>query len=171
MGSQVEIRQPYTQELTKLNKKVILRTEVTRETMDFKSSIFIFVAALIFILPLAISSSISGAGGGVEGYISSVGACRGGYNPENNAGMTKYLDRNCRNRCDQDSSCQAYVVPVSGANWCETYTSIAATGDGRSAYQCFSKACRQNSDCGQDNYWAMDGTPSEGYGDCSLIKH
>ena len=35
--------------------------------MDFKSTIFIFVAALIFILPLAISSSTSGAGGGVEG--------------------------------------------------------------------------------------------------------
>jgi len=32
--------------------------------MDFKSTIFIFGAALIFILPLAISSPISAAGRG-----------------------------------------------------------------------------------------------------------
>merc|ERR1711963_1331737 len=35
----------------------------TRETMDFKSTIFIFGAVLIFILPLVISAPISGEGG------------------------------------------------------------------------------------------------------------
>ena len=35
--------------------------------MDFKSTIFIFGAALIFILPLVISSPISGEGGGGGG--------------------------------------------------------------------------------------------------------
>jgi len=75
MGIQVEIRQPYTKELTKLNKKDIFRTEITRVTMDFKSTIFIFGVALIFVLPLAISSPISGAVGGYEHTSSTV--CHG----------------------------------------------------------------------------------------------
>merc|ERR1712018_773318 len=62
MGIEVEIRQPFTKELTKLHKKNILRTRVTGQTMDFKSTIFIFGIALIFILPLVISSPISGEG-------------------------------------------------------------------------------------------------------------
>jgi len=44
-----------------------LGIEITRETMDFKSTIYIFGAALIFILPLVISSPISGAVGGAGG--------------------------------------------------------------------------------------------------------
>ena len=75
----------------------------------------------------------------VIGYIRSVGACRGGENPANNGGLTFHRDRNCLNRCNQDSSCTGYTVPVSGANWCETFTSVGVTGDGRSAYQCFTK--------------------------------
>merc|ERR1712018_1102115 len=59
---EVEIRQPFTKELTKLHKKDILRTRITRQTMDFKSTIFIFGVALIFILPLVISSPLSGVG-------------------------------------------------------------------------------------------------------------
>jgi len=33
-------------------RNIFLRTEITRETMDFKSTIFIFGTALIFILPI-----------------------------------------------------------------------------------------------------------------------
>ena len=53
--------------------------------------------------------------------------------------MINYRDRNCLNYCNHDRSCTGYGVPVSGANWCETYTSVGATGDGRSEYQCFMK--------------------------------
>ena len=75
----------------------------------------------------------------VIGYVSSVGACRGGENPENSAGLTFYRDSNCLDRCNQDSSCTGYNVPVDGSNWCETFTSVVATGDGRSRFQCFMK--------------------------------
>ena len=75
----------------------------------------------------------------VIGYIRSAGACRGGQNPENSAGLTFYRDRNCLNRCNQDTSCTGYTLPVSGANWCETFTSVGVTGDGRSGFQCFTK--------------------------------
>jgi len=43
-------------------RKTFLRTRITRQAMDFKSTIFIFGVALIFILPLVISSPISGGG-------------------------------------------------------------------------------------------------------------
>merc|ERR1711902_202471 len=46
--------------LHNLTRKTFLRTEITRLTMDFKSTIFIFGAALIFIPPLIISSPTSG---------------------------------------------------------------------------------------------------------------
>ena len=75
----------------------------------------------------------------IIGYISSVGACRGGETPGNNAGLTFYRDRNCLNRCNQDSSCTGYTLPVNGANWCETFTSVGVTGDGRTGFQCFTK--------------------------------
>ena len=80
----------------------------------------------------------------VTGYISSVGACRGGENPANNGGLTFHRDRNCLNRCNQDSSCTGYTVPVDGANWCETFTSVGVTGDGRSEFQCFTNGNWKN---------------------------
>merc|ERR1712212_411921 len=43
-----------------MGRKTVLRTRITRKTMDFKSTIFIFGIALIFILPLVFSSPISG---------------------------------------------------------------------------------------------------------------
>ena len=79
----------------------------------------------------------------VIGYVSSVGACGGGDNPENGAGLTYYSDRNCLARCNEDSSCTGYDVPVDGSNWCETFTSVGATGDGRSQFLCFMKGNRK----------------------------
>ena len=75
----------------------------------------------------------------VIGYIVSVGACRGGETPGNSAGLTFYQDRNCLNRCNQDSSCSGYTLPVDGDNWCETFTSVGVTGDGWNIIQCFTK--------------------------------
>ena len=72
-------------------------------------------------------------------YVSSVGKCRGGDNPENNAGAVTYSDSNCFSRCFQNSSSTGYNVPVSGDKWCETITSVGATGDGRPPFQCFMK--------------------------------
>merc|ERR1719401_506003 len=67
----------------------------------------------------------------MEAYVSTVGACRGGASPSSNAGLSFYRHRNCEALCDADAGCTGYVLPVSGSNWCETYTSIGATGDGR----------------------------------------
>ena len=75
----------------------------------------------------------------VIGYIRSAGACRGGQNPENSAGLTLHRDLNCLNRCDQNTSCTGYTLHVGGFNWCETFTSVGVTGDGRSGFQCFTK--------------------------------
>ena len=70
----------------------------------------------------------------------SVGACRGGENKDRNAGLKLHRDLDCHKRCTQDPSCGAYVMPVSKkSNWCETYTSVGATGDGRTAYECYTK--------------------------------
>ena len=75
----------------------------------------------------------------LAGYTASQGACRGGNNPASKAGKKFYNDRNCKDRCDKSGTCTGYVLPVSGANWCETYTSPAATGNGHSSYKCYMK--------------------------------
>ena len=75
-------------------------------------------------------------------YHESVGACRGGSSPGNSAGKQYFSGlsgRDCRNRCDSLSTCTGYVLPVSGSNWCETYTSVGASGDGRTSYKCYMK--------------------------------
>ena len=72
-------------------------------------------------------------------YHESVGACRGGISPGNYAGSQTFSDRDCRNRCDDLSTCTGYVLPVSGSNWCETYTSAGASGDGRTNFKCYMK--------------------------------
>ena len=75
------------------------------------------------------------------GFARTIGACRGGNNPERNAGMTFYRRLShdvCRGRCAIDSSCTGYTISASGrGSWCETYTSVGATGDGRSSYHCW----------------------------------
>merc|ERR1719284_2057805 len=72
-------------------------------------------------------------------YIRSEGACRGGASPGNNAGLKFFRDRNCEARCNQAATCTGYVLPKSAANWCETYTSKGAKGDGRTQFWCFMK--------------------------------
>ena len=73
----------------------------------------------------------------LAGYTASQGACRGGNNPASKAGKKFYNDRNCKDRCDNSGTCTGYVLPEwSGANWCETYTSLGATGDGNSRWKC-----------------------------------
>jgi len=69
-------------------------------------------------------------------YEVSVGACRGGENPDNTAGLNFYEDTSCKERCDSDQSCSGYV---SGEEWCETYFSKGAIGDNRAGFQCHSK--------------------------------
>ena len=59
--------------------------------------------------------------------------------PDNNAGKKVFEDKNCMERCNIDSDCTGFTFPVSDSDWCETYTSIGATGDGRSAYTCYMK--------------------------------
>ena len=74
-------------------------------------------------------------------YVESIGGCRGGASPDNDAGLAYYDDQLCRDRCDYNSTCTGYVIPVSDEfEWCETYTSIGATGDGNSDYKCYMKA-------------------------------
>ena len=75
----------------------------------------------------------------LAGYTASQGACRGGDKPANKAGKKLYRDRNCKDRCDKDGSCTGYVLPVSRANWCETYPSLGATGNGHKSYKCYMK--------------------------------
>lgn len=72
-------------------------------------------------------------------WVRTVGACRGGMSPGANAGLKFYRDKNCMKRCHEDANCTGFVVPVSGAMWCETYTSEGARGDGRTQYVCYMK--------------------------------
>jgi len=87
----------------------------------------------------------------MQAYVSTVGACRGGASPSSNAGLKFYSHRDCEALCEADSGCTGYVLPASSSNWCETYTSIGATGDGRSAFVCYMKG-------------AADPTPASGAG-------
>jgi len=88
----------------------------------------------------------SGGGGGGDAkactgncaYDQATGACRGGNSPGNNAGLKFYSNRNCKAVCSADVKCTAYVLPKSNSNWCETYTSVGITADGRN-YWCYMK--------------------------------
>merc|ERR1719499_2765416 len=73
-------------------------------------------------------------------YHASVGACRGGKSPNNNAGLKFYSNRNCRALCNATENCTGYVLPVNNSNWCETYTSSQASGDGRTSFKCYMKS-------------------------------
>merc|ERR1711879_45993 len=68
-----------------------------------------------------------------------LGACRGGDQPNANAGLKYYGDRNCQKRCDDSAACTGFVLPVTQANWCETYTSKGAVGDKRPQFLCYMK--------------------------------
>ena len=49
----------------------------------------------------------------------------------------------CRNSCSQNTSCTAYLIPTElwpkSKDWCERFTSVGATGDGRTSFECFTK--------------------------------
>jgi len=73
-------------------------------------------------------------------YDRTQGACRGGKSPQANAGLKFYRDVNCPARCQNDPTCTGFVFPKIGNHqWCETYTSEGAKGDGRSSFWCFMK--------------------------------
>ena len=58
-----------------------------------------------------------------------------------NVPNTLFNDRNCRDRCDKDSSCTAYLLSplINSANWCTTYTSVGLQGNGRENWVCWLK--------------------------------
>ena len=83
-------------------------------------------------------------------YVTSSGTCRGGNSPENYAGIKTFHDKACRERCNMNFMCTGFVLPVPGTNdwwydwndWCQTYTSIGATGNGDmsgNGYTCYMK--------------------------------
>ena len=72
-------------------------------------------------------------------YTKSIGDCRGGKSPAENAGFTQYDDRNCQERCSNSPTCTGFTLPLEG-NWCQTKTSVGAIGDGSSPYECFMKS-------------------------------
>jgi len=71
-------------------------------------------------------------------YIRTKGACRGG-NVGGNAGLKFYSNRNCETLCNSQATCTGYVLPMNNSNWCETYTSKGAKGDGRN-FWCYMKS-------------------------------
>ena len=71
--------------------------------------------------------------------MTSTGVCRGGNSPENEAGKQLFGDKDCTKRCNGNLECTGFAVPKSGDSWCDTYTSIGATGDGRSQFTCYMK--------------------------------
>jgi len=75
-----------------------------------------------------------------ENYEYSKGACRGGDQSENNAGLKFYGDDKCKDRCDEDQNCTGFNYPPGPGKptWCETYTSVGAVGDGRN-FRCYMK--------------------------------
>merc|ERR1719461_1394210 len=79
-------------------------------------------------------------------YTRTEGACRGGNSPDNNAGLAFFRHRNCKNLCDGQNTCTGYVLPKSNSNWCETYKSIGAKGDGRTSFWCYMKSSDDSSD-------------------------
>ena len=53
-----------------------------------------------------------------------------------------FYDTNCRDRCDKNSSCTAYLIsPMKTGtnNWCTIYTSIGLAGNGRQNWDCWLK--------------------------------
>ena len=73
------------------------------------------------------------------GYSSTVGVCRGGESPGKKAGVRYDWDKKCKDLCDASVECAAYAFPVKG-NWCATYTSRGAVGNGEKAYNCYTKS-------------------------------
>merc|ERR1719150_785051 len=74
-----------------------------------------------------------------DGYSRTEGACRGGNSPGGNAGLVFHRNRNCKSLCDGQNTCTGYVLPKSNSNWCETYKSVGAKGDGRNTFWCYMK--------------------------------
>jgi len=77
----------------------------------------------------------------LRNYVKSAGACRGGNSPQGYAGHWYHRNRNCKALCDQSAWCTGYVMPQSAnSNWCETYVSAGARGDGRATFDCYMKS-------------------------------
>lgn len=93
---------------------------------------------MLHLLFAALLATVSQANLKLYKYERTLGACRGGQNPERNAGLVFFRDRNCRAKCNSQASCTGYVLPKSNSSWCETYTSKEAEGDGRS-FWCYMK--------------------------------
>ena len=78
-------------------------------------------------------------------YINTTGICKkAGCKKEECKNVPNILfnDRNCRERCNKDSSCTAYLLSplVTGsANWCTTYTIAGLKGNGREHWVCWLK--------------------------------
>ena len=73
-------------------------------------------------------------------YVNSTGGCRRKGKPIKRHELTVFHDRNCRDRCDKDSSCTGYLLPRNAAHfWCATYNSVGLTGNGREHYECWMK--------------------------------
>ena len=77
-------------------------------------------------------------------YINTTGICKkAGCKKEECKNVPNILfnDRNCRERCDKDSYCTAYLLSplINSANWCTTYTSVGLQGNGRENWVCWLK--------------------------------
>jgi len=85
--------------------------------MGFKSTIFIFGMALIFVLPLAISSPISGAAGVIPICVK---AWTGGCDNWKSLRIARYDDhkysvRDCRDLCSSNKSCAGFFLSTNGS--------------------------------------------------------
>ena len=90
----------------------------------------------------------------LKDYVKTTGNCKKNSsiskgNKYENVENTEFKDRNCRYRCDKESSCTGYLLPRIvkqsddyNYNWCTTYTSTGLTGNGRKDYDCWMKGTR-----------------------------
>ena len=42
-------------------------------------------------------------------------------------------------KCDEDADCTAYDLPTDGSNWCETFTGVGTSGNGKDGITCYVK--------------------------------
>ena len=72
-------------------------------------------------------------------YAKYKGFCKGGTSP-NNTGALTHKNANCTEICEKFANCSGYSIPVSDQiKDCYTFTSLDVYGDGRDAYECYSK--------------------------------
>merc|ERR1712012_773404 len=112
----------------------------TRETMDFKSTIFIFGAVLIFILPLVISSPISGEGG-VGGDRSSLTNSSNFTNQMQVKNTTETSLNVADNSNDTDEIVNGQWGSWSNYGYYSTCTKSCGSGTQRRTRQCNTESC------------------------------